>query len=525
MAILSVGSKFLSGMGKITAEKVGEKVGLALLADLFSEPAEFFLGKGLEALFGSDSSDSFKKVFEKLDQLEREIESAVGTISSVVEEAELEDPHVRIATYYSNLRTGATASEDITAGFQGAYESFFSQDVVDTLNSLNQDTQEIYDTLTGGGAISQPYLDLLVNGLYDKNADFEAFEAKTAAIGTLYITDLLHSALVLQCIGAGASDPRHKAKAEELIRDIGSYCSGISGKLETLVRDVPDLAKDTESLKFFLRNSATNKVLGRYVSPRSHSRAIITHFEMHDAGDGYFYLKASGKNAGIDHYYGKDIRPVREADSCHPNHLWRFDPAPSNPNRLYRVVNKATGSALDHYYGRCIKGAPNDEHPNHLWEVLPHSDGNSCCIVNHATGAVLGYDSSHNKIDAFPACYIIDAGSYNASLPIPNAWANAHWHLVQHGDEAYYNLVNQQSGEAIDHYDGESMRFVPSPSGHPNHLWRVEPTAVGDTEAYHFIRNKATGQVLDHYYGKSIEGASDSNASSPNAYHIWKFHL
>lgn len=521
MVTTSLGSKLLSGLTSITAEKVGEKVGLKLITNLLSEPAEFFLEKGLAALFGTAESEDFREVFEKLDEIEKEIEDAVGTISVTVQEAELEEQHARLSTYFSNLRTAAISSSNLTSGFEGAYTSFFANDVVEVLDHINRDTQEVNDTLIGSGAVSQAYLDLLVQGLYSSNTEMSQFSTRLSAIGTLYITDLLHSTLVLQCIGLHATDSLHKAKAAELIQEIGGYCQAISDRIHQHLRDIKEIADNTGSVTLKIHNQASGKVLGRYAETKVQDRSIITHFEMQDMGAGYYYLKVAGKDVGIDHYDGKRIEPVRKGRSTHPNHLWKFDPAPSQPTRLFRVVNKATGAALDHYYGRSIKSAPNDEHPNHLWEILPHVDGVTCCIVNHATGALLGYDISHGRIDAFSGHFVIDAGVDSTSFPLSSSLENGRWHLVQNGNEPYFNLVNQQCGQTIDHYDGKSLRFVTSPSSHPNHLWRFEPTVVGEQNADYFIRNKATQQVLDHYYGKSLEGASDTAASSPHPNHIW----
>ena len=515
MPVAAEATGLLAGLLSVTAKDVGKKVGITLLADMFTEPAEFFLKMGLSELFGGGSGEQFKEIFEKLDQLEHEVEAAVGQISVIVQESELEEEHARIATYFSNLQTAAMASTTITAGYEGAYNSFFAPNTAEILDQINRDTQQVRDRIVAKGAISNAYLDTLIENLYHSNADMYEFDSKLRAIAALYIQDLTHAGLVLSCILLHATDPLHKAKAEELIKLVNDYQTTISEAFANHLRDIPTIAVHANTIHFLLRNKSTDQVLGRYADTKYHSRSIISRFELHAKDDGYYYLKVPGHDVGIDHYYGRDIRPVRNSDSTHPNHLWRFDPAPSDPTRYFRIVNRATGAALDHYHGRSLKGAPVDEHPNHLWEVLPDQDGNTCCIANKATGGLLGYD----------AHYTVEVGHYNPTFAIPSSWNNVIWQLNRHDSESYHNLVNVLSGEAVDHYDGESFRFVGSPSTHPNHLWRVEPTKEGETQAYHFVRNKATSQVLDHYYGKSLGGAGDSNAEGPNACHIWRVDI
>lgn len=349
------------------------------------------------------------------------------------------------------------------------------------------------------------------------------FSERMTAIGALYQTDLLHATLVLTCIQLYATDPLHQKRAAEIIEEIGGYDTEIGDAVSNHLRDISTFTSHATKVNFRLYNKATGQVLCRYAFVKSNSSRNHTRFELHAKGDGYYYLKIADKNVGIDHYYGKDIRRVCEADSSHPNHLWKFVASSTNPSRWFRIVNKATGQALDHYYGKSIKSCSVDEHPNHLWEVLPSKDGNTVTIVNCATGALLGYETKHHHIDAFAGYYTIDVGAYNASLPLPNGWLDAKWHLIRQDGGEYHNLYSTLSGEGIDYYDGESFRFVGVPSGHPNHQWKLEPTQTSDgNKAYFFIRNKATSKVLDHYYGKSLAGTDDTNADSPHPNHIWK---
>lgn len=518
----SVASSLLSGLVSITAKDVGKKVGLAVMADLFSSPLDFLFKMGLSELFGGSSEADFSKVFAKLDQIESEIEAAAGRISALIEESGLEEEHSELKTLFSNLKTAAISNSDITTGYAAAYDSFFSHDIVETLDEINKATQGIHDRLLGEASISEGYISTVATNMFGSNTDMYAFNTRLTAIAALYQTDLLHATLVLASIALHATDPLHKTKAGELIQQIGTYTDAIGAEVTKYRRDVGIVAESSESIHFMLNNPTNNEILARYAALKHNSRSLVTSFEMHHKGDGYYYLKVAGKDVGIDHYYGKDIRPVRKGDSGHPNHIWKFDPAPSDPTRYYRIVNKATGAALDHYYGKEIKGAPCDEHPNHLWEVLPHEDGNTCCIVNKATGDLLCYDLSHNRFNGFNAHYGINVGHYNSGFPIEAAWRNACWHFVRHDNGEFHNLVNSHNGECLDHYDGESFRFVGSPSGHPNHQWKLEPTAIGDTQACFFVRNKATSAVLDAYYGKSLGGAGDTNATNPNGCHIWQ---
>jgi hypothetical protein len=67
----------------------------------------------------------------------------------------------------------------------------------------------------------------------------------------------------------------------------------------------------------------------------------------------------------------------------------------------------------------------------------------------------------------------------------------------------------------------KSFHFVPSPSGHPNHLWRIELTKVEiGGGPYDFIWNRGSGQVLDRYYRERLQGADDADGQGPHPNHI-----
>lgn len=513
----------LAGVASITAKDLGRKVGLSLLSNLLTEPVEFFLKQGLEALFNSHEDEQFQKVFEMLDQLQHEIDVAMGKLSLAVQESQLEEEHANIATYYSNLRTAVNSASTVQDAYQTAYHSFFSQNTVEILDQFNRDTQQIRDRLIGDASISQGYLEVLSNNLYTSNANIYTFTDRLKTTGILYLQDLVHAALVLSCLHLYASNSLQKTKASELISSIGDYSSQISSKISNIMRDMETVRNGLAKKAVLLRNKETQRCLGRYCEPHHQSRSIITHFELITKGEGYFYLKVPNHDVGIDHYHGKDIRPVYKSDSNHPNHLWRFDPCPSNPQRFVRIVNQATEQCLDHYYGRSIKGAPKDEHPNHLWELVPAKEGSSLCIVNKATGALLGYNLSHHRFDGFNAHYLPDVGAYNPSFGPSQCWKNLQWKFQRYNESIDHNLCNEVTGEAVDHYDGKSFRFVKAPSANTYHLWQIEPSEIGDNKAYCFIRNHGSQQVLDHYDGKELRGAGDRSAKSPHPNHIWEF--
>lgn len=505
---------------EVSADSLAKKVGIKVLGSLLASPANFFIHLGLDDLLGTGQDDEFKKVFQKLDELQREIASAIDQITVSIEESQLERQHANIETYYGNLRSVLLNSTDPSSGFAAAYESFFAADPVEVLDNISTDIEIVADNLNATGAVSQDYFELVADKLYHANTDIEAFHATIQNLALFYLRDLLHATLVLISVQLHAADPNHRDRAVEHIKTIHARDKRISQSVRTIFRVMPTIISALATKRFRFANKATGKLLGRYFDVTDQRFDPYARFELKAKSDGYYYLKVAAKDVGIDHYYGRDIQPVHQADSGHPNHLWRFVPLESG-SRWFRIQNKATGRILDHYHGRDIRTAPLDGHPNHLWELLPDKSGAYSTIVNKATGQALGYGDG--DIKAYRGEHTIDVGAYNTALPFPTAWQNICWRLTRDGSEDGFNLVNAVTGEALDHYDGESFRFVPAPSGNPNHLWRIEPTTVEiEGDLYNFIRNRGSGQVLDHYYGEALKGADDTNAQGPHPNHIWR---
>lgn len=116
-AVTSTSSSFLAGLLSVTAADIGKKVGITLVANLMTEPVEFFISMGLSDLFGTSTTDELEKIFEKLEALEKEIEGAVGELSAVIHESELEEEHANISTHFGNLKTAILSGNDITSGY------------------------------------------------------------------------------------------------------------------------------------------------------------------------------------------------------------------------------------------------------------------------------------------------------------------------------------------------------------------------------------------------------------------------
>ncbi len=512
---------FLDGLASITAEKIGTKVGLSLISDILTGPADFFLKKGIEELFGGGNEVKFAEVFQELDEIKNKIDEAVNKISTIVEESNLEDQHSTIDTLFTNFQTVLERYNTLTEGYQAAYDSMFKNDPYEALTTISKTTERIHDRLLGEGSLSTDYLNYVANGMYDTNADIYEFNNRFIGVSALYIMDLMNACHMSRCIYEHVENPNHKAMAEKQIEEIGAYITSINTFVDSIIRDVPNTINHFEDTDYRLFNGMGDFVLGRYAEYNEKSYHIS--FELKPHGNDYYYLKIVGKNYGIDHYDGEEIKTISNSDSGHPNHLWRFVPSESDP-RWFRIQNKATGQILDHYYGRELRAAGFDEHPNHLWEVLPNRAGNGCAIINKATGAAMGLDHK-SRLNAYTAGIkvSVNIGSYIESLQLPpNVWNNAHWKILRHESGVFHNLINKMTSQAVDYYDGESFRFVPSPSGHPNHLWKLEPTAVGDTQAYHFLRNQATGAIIDYAGSDHIGGQSDNNAKNPDGHHIWK---
>jgi len=556
----SASGSLLSGMISITAPELGKKIGLGFVKNLITSPESFFIHMGLSKLFDS-TNDKLDQISSRLDALESEVEGVVGKLTAVIEEAELNEQFSRINQQYQNLSYASDTSTDPASQYASAYEAFYSQDPVGIMNSIGTDLECIYNEMTGHydsngqievtstGIISNGYLKVYSDKLYASATSLNDFSNQMRAIDFMCHATLLKAIQVLACIRDNVTDQNLLAKkADALLEQIHQYDQGISIVSQSIQRDsflsLGLLQATNQSL---IRNKATGQCLGRYLELASASNRHHVKLELKPKDDGYFYINVVDSSVGIDHWYGERIEPVRKSDSDHPNHLWRFVPVGPYPYRWYKIQNKATGRALDHYYGNSIKDAPADEHPNHLWEVVPSRDGGHyCTIANKATGALLGYDSKHSCINAFGGKEVLDAGIHNPEFAIVCAAMNANWRFVQYGSDksGSYNLVNIINNQALDHYDGESFRFVGYPTGNPNHLWQLNPTKqdavdkgiiasetltddqkldqIGTVKAYHFIRNNGSHQVLDHFWGNSLAGATDGNCTAPHPNHIWK---
>ncbi len=513
---------FLEGLLKITAQDVGKKIGLSLINDVLTGPFDFFLKKGIEELFGG-SGEQFKQVLQKLEEVEKEIKQAVLQISTVVVESDLEKLHSDIGELYENFKTTLDGYNTVSDGYSGAYDSLYKTDPVSVLTQIGSATEQIHDILIGSEVMkSTDYLDEVTDKMYQENTGIYAFNTQLNGVSALFVTDLINASLICTCILLHATDNNHKNIAAAKITDIGTYIEGIADYVETINRDIPERITEIKDSYFMLHCKAKDHVLGRYVEYSERSYHLS--FELQQQVEGYFYLNIIGKDWGIDHYYGKDIKLLTSYDYIHPQHMWKFVASENDP-RWFRIQNKASGQILDHYDGQFLRAVNLDEHPNHLWQILPNREGNGCHIINKATGAALGLDHK-NRLNAYTNAISIgiNIGSYNPNLQLPpGTWDNTYWKMLRHEATEFHNLVNKVAGAALDYYDGESFRFVPSPSGHPNHLWKLEPTTVDDTNVYYFLRNQATGRVLDYNYGNDIKGVNENNAKSPpHQEHLWK---
>jgi len=518
---------FLQGLTQITAEQIGTKVGLSLISDVLTGPVDFFLKQGLEALFGG-SEDNFNEILQELDKIETEIKQATLEVSKVVIETDLENLHVDINELFENFKAALEAFKHVETGFNEVYVSLYQKDPIDKLTQIGTATEQIHDILIGGGAInSTNYLEAVTKSLYGDQVDISTFNTRISSIGALFLTDLINSSLICICIYLHTEDDAIKNIAATKIKDIGTYSQSISNHLKEILLDIPEKIDRLDDSSFQLHNLSKDGVLGRYLEEKTGDSNNYT-FQLLPQGGDYFFLKiksANGYEYGIDHYYGEDIKKVDCSQLNHPNHIWRFVPSKNDP-QWFRIQNKASGKVLDHYYGRSLAAANLDEHPNPLWQVLTSRDGNGVVLINQATGGALGLDRKSN-LNAYNGLSItINVGVLNSDLAIPNEvdlWKNINWKFLNNSSSTFYNLINEVNTNAVDYYDGESFRFVSSPSSHPNHLWEIQPTTKNnDGSTYFFIKNNATGKVLDYYYGKKLSAASDTDLTAPNQFHLWK---
>ena len=557
----------MSGLASITTEAIGKKVGLSIFGSLLSSPVSFFAARGLEELFGTQQGKKLDSIIHELNNLDNKISAGFDEDIKEDELTKVNESTTRLDTQMGNiLQAVKSENGDVTSAASKVYEAFIEDNTGDLINEIFEDAVNVHYILCGiekdGGS---SLLQVSVDSYYRENIDIKTFYDRINKLSQKAITAFIQAIYIEAIIMSCASLALHRDTAASHIHKIGTLYHNFLNNLSRHLRDIPYFIENSMQDKFMLHNNATGQVLGRYAELSSASERHHPLFELKDHGEGYYYLKVVyNKDIGIDHYYGKEIKRVQKSDSGHPNHIWKFEPR----DGWFSIVNRATGKCLDHYYGESIESADVSDHPNRLWQVLPDKSGRYCYIINKATGAMLGYESKHHKIDAFDAKYTVDVGLYNSGLILPSKWQSAEW-ILNNQESNYHNLLNSMSGEAVDHYDGESFRFVNSPSGHPNHCWRFESTAVdlapvikmpqesvnnytfqeqinssGDntwklviddsntdqeednnidsTKAYLFIRNKASNQVLDHYYGKSLKGANDLNALAPHPNHIWQ---
>jgi len=513
---------FTSGVMSLTATDFGKQAAKSAFGSLFGAPFRALESWGVESIFGTAESEKLSKILEKLDELDKVIKSGFTEITMVVEEEHLSDAVSYIESNYQNLVDTLNSKPDLQAAFSAVCKNYYNTEVTTEVAAA---AGIIRNNLCAGNGISNIYPKAVAEFLYQRSADIYEFNNRMTDVSCRYGYTITQAMLVLTAVAIAGEDETIRDNAAQRVEALRKYGLAIQQSLDTFFRDIPEIISRNDASKFVIRNKATDKVMGRYAQLKAKDSRHHCHFELKPKGDGYYYLKISDKDIGIDHYYGEEIKPVGSGDSGHPNHLWRFEAA----GRWFKVINKATGKSLDHYYGRSIKSANADEHPNHLWEILPSEDGNHCTITNKATGALLGYDSEHKRIDAFGGEFMVNAGVYNPALSLPSGWDSNHWHIrTQMHDEAnnvtFHNLINVKTGDAVDYYDGEDFRFTEAPSGHPNHLWKIEPTSIDlGTKAYYFVRNKATGTAIDHYYGKELKGASDSNTQEKHSNHLWLF--
>ena len=510
----------------ITLESLGNRAALSLGATLFTAPANFFLQQGLRELFGHPADGDFQAIRAALAQLQEQLQAGINRISAEIKEAALEPPHATIATYFTSLLVGLRDEHpDAEAAARAIYGRYFAANDLEIANELSRAVRILHDVLLGRGAHqSTSYLDVLATRLYNQRATLQEFERVLAAVGRFYMADLVHATLILAVLRVGNEDLQ--PLIDTFLVQIGEKGRAISARLDALLRDMITLSRQLGARRFHIINRATGKRLGRYVhpAPPPRGRRAYTSWDVvkpEGAPEGYVYLRAVGASRGIDHYYGRSIRSIRAPSSAHHHHIWRF--VPSEEHRgFFRIQNRATGKILDHYYGRDIAAANLDEHPNHLWEVTPDLSGEHLQIVNKATGAVLGL--LDDDVTAFRGHSSINAGVYNPALEFPGLWDALSWSWEQApgARQDFFNLVNARLEQCVDFYYAKSFIFVPTPSSHPNHLWRLVPTRLGDDETYCYIRNLATNRALDHYYGRSIAGATGDAVDAPHHNHVWR---
>lgn len=214
------------------------------------------------------------------------------------------------------------------------------------------------------------------------------------------------------------------------------------------------------------------------------------------ADDGFVVLVNRSTGLVLDHYYGRSVEAF-DSDMKHPHHHWKLVPLqdgkPGSP-AAFAVVNRATGMALAHgndgnatksQVVKCIgqSGAGDSYGLEQSWrvEAVAHE---VVGIVNKCSGMAL---------DHF---YGRSVQAFNADLSHPH-----HQWILERCEDGYFAIVNLATGMALDHYRGHRIAAYNNDVTHPHHQWKFVP----HDDASFAIVNRATGMALDHFYGMKVE--------------------
>lgn len=403
---------FFSGIMSLTASDLGKQAAKSAFGSLFGSPFRYVGTLTINAIFGNAQSEQLEAILSKLQDIDNDIKMGFTQINMTVEEEHLSDASSDIDSNFRNFTDTLKSESDLLTAFSKLCNNYYTTAVT---TQVVADAEKIRNNLCADKGITNIYPKEVAEYLYEQSDDIYAFNERMMDVACRYEFRLVQAMLILTAVSIAGETDDIRNNASQEIENLRQFGSDIEESLNKFLRDIPNIVDRNAAKQFLIQNKATNQVMGRYAQLHSGDALYHCHFALHDHGDGYYYLKISDKDIGIDHWDGEKIKPIGKADSGHPNHIWKFEAV----DRWFRIVNKATGKALDHFYGESIHASDATDHPNRLWEVLPGKDGNTCTIANKATGALLGYDIEHNNINAFSGEFVVDAGTHNPDFFLP----------------------------------------------------------------------------------------------------------
>lgn len=286
-------------------------------------------------------------------------------------------------------------------------------------------------------------------------------------------------------------------------------------------------------------NHLTGKPIGVYGASTSNGAQIVqwTHdsdpdqqWTLVDAGGGYYNIVNVNSGLALDDTNGSTSNGTQmqqwALSSGDANQQWQISSA---GNGYYTLTNRTSGLALDLANGGLGDGtaiqqwAGSSGDLNQQWQLIgtPRAAnavapvaGGSYRIVNQTSGKPFGVAGASTADGAR-----IVGSADDAAL-------DQVWTLVDAGG-GYFNLVNVNSGKAVDDTNGSTQNGNPmqqwtiSGTGNANQQWQI----VSQGNGYYHIVSRTSGLVLDLTGGNSDDGTTIQQWSGggSNSNQGWQF--